>query len=257
MKVIWLVAYKEWKAFFYTPFALILMPLYLVLAGSYFTSNLETYMNMAHPNETLVGLSATFKGLNVMGFLLQPFFDSLFNIFVFIVALITMRVFAEEKKSATYELLVSYPITPGKILAGKYLGVLSIVLAMLALSLVYPLIIQYFGQPYWAQIWTTLLGYVMFLMVYVAIGVWASLLTENQLVAAVITYGAFFLSYLIGYLARLVGAPYDQFFANFLLIEHLQSFRAGLVFLGDIAVYLAGTIIFLALAFLRLKRHYA
>ncbi|PIR20802.1 MAG: hypothetical protein COV45_04390 [Deltaproteobacteria bacterium CG11_big_fil_rev_8_21_14_0_20_47_16] len=257
MRVIWLIATKEWKAFFYTPFAMILLPLFLVLSGSYFASNLESYMNLAHPNESMGDVGFAVQGLNTMDGILRPFFDSLLNVFIFMVALITMRVFSEEKKSATYELLVSYPVTPGKILWGKYLGTFSIVLSMLALSLVYPIIIQMFGHPYWPQVWTIYLGDFLFLMVYVAIGVWASLLSENQLVAAVITYGAFFLSFLLGYLAHIVGTPYDRFLANFLLIAHLSSFNDGLVFWGDLAVYTAGTSFFLTLAYLRLKRHYA
>lgn len=257
MKIVWLLATKEWKAFFFTPFAMIVLVLYFVLCGSYFSTNLEAYLNIAHPNESLSELNVKLAGLNVMGFLLQPFFESLFNIFMFVVALITMRVFAEEKKSATYELLVSYPVGPWQILLGKYIGTLSIVLSMLGASLVYPIIIQQFGPVYWPQVWTTYLGYTLFLMVYVAVGVWASLLTENQLVAAVITYGAIFLSFLVGYVAHIVGAPLDRFFANFLFIEHLNSFRQGLLFLGDFVVYCVGTAVFLALAFLRLKRHYA
>lgn len=252
MKTVWLIMQKEWKTFFHTPFAMLVVPLFFILSGSYFASNLDAYMTFAHPNQGIEGI----QGLNVMGFLLLPFYESLFNVFIFIVPLITMRSFAEEKKSATYELLVSYPIPPWTIVIGKYLGLLAIVMMLLAGSMVYPIITAWKGQPYWPQIMSTTLGYSLFLMLFVAIGLWASLLTENQLVAAIITYAAFFLSFLIGYMAHLVGAPFDAWFSNFLVFEHLQSFRTGLVFLGDIMVFLGLTSILLVIAYYRLRRHY-
>lgn len=252
MRTVFFIMQKEWKTFFHTPFAMLVVPLFFILSGSYFSSNLDAYMTFAHPNQSIEGV----QGLNVMGFLLIPFYESLFNVFIFIIPLITMRSFAEEKKSATYELLISYPIPPWSIVLGKYLGLLAIVLALLAGSLVYPLITAWKGAPYWPQIFSVYVGYTLFVFLFVAIGLWASLLTENQLVAAIITYAAFFLSFLIGYVAHLVGAPFDAWFANFLVFEHLQSFRTGLIFLGDIVVFIGLSVIFLMVAYYRLRRHY-
>lgn len=252
MKTVWLMMAKEWKTFFHTPFGMLVVPLFFILSGSYFASNLDAYNTFAHPNQGIEGI----QGLNVMGFLLVPFYESLFNVFIFIIPLITMRSFAEEKKSATYELLLSYPIPPWGIVLGKYLGLLAIVFLLLGGSGIYPLIVAWKGQPYWPQILATYLGYALFIILFVAIGLWASLLTENQLVSAIITYAAFFLSFLIGYVAHLVGAPFDQWFANFLVFEHLGSFRAGLVFLGDIVVFVGLAVLFLVIAYYRLRRHY-
>lgn len=245
---------KEWKTFFHTPFAMMVLPLYCVLCGSYFSANVNTYLTFARPNESLQDVGVV--GLNVMGFLLVPFFESLFNVFVLIVPLITMRVFSEERKAGTYELLVSYPISPWEILIGKYLGVVGIILCLLGGSGVYPLIVAHYGHPYLPQIASIYFGYGLFMILYAAIGIWASLLTENQLVAAVITYAAFFLSFLIGYLAHLVGAPFDALLTNFLVIAHIQSFRAGLIYLGDVAALVCGTVLFMVLAYWKLRRHY-
>lgn len=252
MKTVWLMMTKEWKTFFHTPFAMLVVPLFFILTGAYFASNLDAYHTFAHPNQGIEGV----QGLNVMGFLLVPFYESLFNVFIFIVPLITMRSFAEEKKSATYELLVSYPISPWHIVLGKYLGLLAIVFLLLAGSALYPCIVAWKGYPFWPQVFATYLGYALFTILFVAIGLWASLLTENQLVAAIITYATFFLSFLIGYVAHIVGAPLDVWFANFLVFEHLNTFRSGLVFLGDIVVFGGLTAVFLVIAYYRLRRHY-
>lgn len=247
-----LIFWKDLKSFFHTPFAMVILTLFLVLCGSYFTANLDTYLTFAHPNETMGGI----RGLNVMGHLLTPFFDSFFNILVMIVPLITMRTFAEERKIGTYELLVSYPVRPWEIVLGKFLSLVAIVFLMLALSLVFPLIVAWKGHPYWPQIGAAYVGYALFLLLYVALGVWASILTENQLIAAIICYAIYSLSYLLKYLAYISPEPINQFFANFLVSAHLSSFKAGLVFSGDLAVFLCTTLFFLTAAYMRLRRHF-
>lgn len=246
------IFWKDWKSFFHTPFAMVILPLYLVLCGSYFVANLEAYLTFAHPNETMQGV----RGLNVMGHLLTPFFDSFFNVLVLIVPLITMRTFAEERKIGTYELLVSYPVRPWEIVVGKFLSLVLIVFLMLALSLVFPAIVAWKGHPYWPQIGAAYLGYALFLLLYVALGVWTSILTENQLIAAVVCYAVYSLSFLLGYLAHISPAPFDKFFANFLVNAHLGSFKTGLIFLGDLAVFLCGTVFFLTATYVRLRRHF-
>jgi ABC-2 type transport system permease protein len=226
--------------------------MYLVLSGSYFIGSLDTYLTFAHPNETIQGV----LGLNVMGHLLTPFFDSFFNVLVLIVPLITMRTFAEERKIGTYELLISYPVHPWEVIFGKFLSLIAIVMTLLSLSLVFPAIVAWKGHPHWPEIITTYSGFVLFLFLYVALGVWASILTENQLIAAIICYAVYSLSFLLGYLAHIAPAPLDQFFTNFLVRSHLSSFKAGLVFLGDIAVFICGTMFFLTAAYMRLRRHF-
>lgn len=252
MKNVWFLIVKEWKSFFYTPFAMVVLPVFLVLSGSYFVSTLDGYLQMVSPNEA----SMLVLGVNVNQHLLMPFFNSLLNIFVFIIPLVSMRTFSEEKKSATYELLVSYPLTPMQILLGKYLGLLFIMMFLLALSAVYPVFVMWMGHPTVAMIVTVYLGYALFVMLFSAIGLWASLLTENQFIAAVITYAVYFLSFLITYLAFISPAPFDRVFSNFLVVAHLESFRQGLLFQGDIAVFLACTMLFLTLSYDQLRRHY-
>lgn len=253
MKKIWALILREWKNFFHTPFAVIIVPLYLILCGTYFYAKLDQYMNMANPNETVQKVA----GLNVTIHLLTPFFKDLINVLTFIIPLLTMRSFSEEKKMGTYDLLVSYPLRPWEILLGKYLGSVSLVLFLLGISLIFPAVIFWKGEPYLPQVLSTYLGYVLFIFFYVAVGVVGSLLTENQIVAAIISYGVFFAAILIQWLAYISGAPWDRFFSNFLLVAHLDSFRTGLIFVGDIAAYLCITSLFLLCGYLKLKQHFS
>lgn len=251
MRKMLVIAGKEWKTFFRTPFGLILLPVYYLLCGTYFYAKLDQYLQLAHPNETITEV----KGLNAAQHLLTPFFQDLVTVFMLIVPLITMRTFAEEKKSCTYDLLLSYPLRPWEIVLGKYVGLLSLVFSIFATSLFYVGVVLWRGEPYLPQLVTAYLGMTLFLAFYVAVGVVASLLTENQLVAAVITYGIYLSAILLQWLAHISAAPWDKVFANFLLVAHLQSFHNGLVFFGDIIVYLATTIGILLYGVWRVRRH--
>lgn len=252
MSRIWTLALKEWKGFFFTPFALVILPLYLVLCGTYFYGSLDTYLQLSTPTETLKSV----HGLNVMSHLLIPFSRDLANVLIFIIPLMTMRTFAEERKTGTYDLLVSYPLRPFELFMGKYAGVLALTLFLLLMSSLFPLVVIWRGEPYVPQIVSAYLGLALFLIFYTAVGVVGSLLTENQFIAAIIAYGAVLASVVLQWLAYITPAPWDRVFANFLFVAHLDSFRNGLIFVGDVVAYLTATAALLLFGYLRLRRHY-
>jgi ABC-2 type transport system permease protein len=252
MKKTIIIALREWKVFFFTPFAMVIIPLYLTLCGIFFYAKVDRYLTLANPNDTLQRSA----GLNLNAHLLIPFLSNLLNIFIFIVPLITMRTFSEEKKTGTYDLLVSYPVRPWEIIIGKYIGASALVLLLLGLSLLFPAFVLWKADPYLMQVASAYLGLILFIFFYVAVGVIASLLTENQFVAAIISYGIFFSTVLFQWLAYISVAPWDRFFANFLFVSHLDSFNSGLIFLGDIAVYLCVTTVILIGGTWKLRKHF-
>lgn len=252
MKKICIIALREWKHFFQTPFAMIILPIFLVLCGTYFNTAVETYMALSNPTETTTKVS----GVTVNTHLLLPFFKDIINLILFITPLMTMRSFAEEKKMGTYDLLISYPVRPWEILLGKYLGNVTMVLALLALTVAFPVYIAFKGQPYVPQIFTTYLGYALFLLLYVALGIMASIMTENQIVAAIITYMGLLGAVIFQWLTFVSVAPWDRFFQHFLLVAHLETFRRGQVFLGDIVAYLGITLCLLMVSWSKIRRHF-
>lgn len=252
MRKILLLIKKEWSLFLRSPYGIVITTLFLVLCGIYFYAKLDMYLGFVQPGENEMRVS----GVNIHIHLLTPFFSDLLNIFIFLVPIMTMRTFAEERKLGTYELLISYPIRPWELLIGKYLGNLSIALFLLVLSFPFCAFVLWKGEPYLPQMMVSYVGLVFFLFFYVAIGVVGSLLTENQIVAALISYGIFFSMSLFQWLAYVVKAPWDRFFANFLLISHLNSFREGLLFLGDAAVFLCVTIAVLIGGYWKLRSHF-
>ncbi len=252
MRKIFALMAKEWKLFFYTPFALVIVPLFLILCGTYYYSALDRYLNLTDPNQTLKAVSS----ISLTTHLLIPFLQNLLNIFVFITPILTMRSFSEEKKLGSYDLLISYPIHPAQIFLGKFLGTLTLSLSLLLLSFLFVGFTLVKGDVFVPQIATAYLGLFLFILFYNAVGVFASLLTENQIVAALIGYGVFFSTILFQWLAYVSGSPWDAFFSNFLFVTHLESFRQGLVFTGDVAAYLCVTGAIMVMGYWRLRRHY-
>ncbi|QQR80000.1 MAG: ABC transporter permease [Deltaproteobacteria bacterium] len=211
MKKIFVLMTKEWKLFFYTPFALVIVPLFLVLCGTYYYSSLDRYLNLTDPNQTLKAVST----VNITTHLIIPFLQNLLNIFIFITPIITMRSFSEEKKLGSYDLLISYPIHPLEIFLGKFFGTLTLSLGLLLMSFIFVGFTILKGDVFIPQVASAYLGLFLFILFYNAVGVFASLLTENQIVAALIGYGVFFSTILFQWLAYVSGAPWDQFFQTF------------------------------------------
>ena len=251
MKKMLLIANKEWKVFFRTPFAVVILPLFLLITGLYAFSSIDSYLSLLNSGDA----AFTVKGLSVSQHILSPYFKNLVNIFIMLIPLVTMRSFSEERRTGTYDLLISYPLRSYEILLGKFLGVFSFNMFLLFLTSPLVILCLVYGQPHIPQILTTYFGMGLFIFFYTAMGVAASLLTENQFVSALLAYLGYFVTLFFSWLAFMSKAPWDKFFANFLLTNHIDSFRAGLVYVGDVVVYLALTIFVLACALRKLERH--
>lgn len=252
MKKIGLIAQREIRHFFQTPFAWVILPIYLIMCGTYFNTSLDTYLSLTKPS--MEG-SVTY-GVTINTNFIDPYLKNIFSVILFFIPLITMRSFAEEKKMCTYDLLVSYPVKPWQTLLGKYLGAVVLVFGLLALSATHLFYLFYKSEPYMPIIYTTYLGYALFVLFYVAVGIFTSLLTENQIIAAILTYLALLAAAILRWLAFNSPKPFDRFFSNFLLLEHIESFRSGIIFLGDAYLYLGITVCLLMAAQLNIRRHF-
>lgn len=252
MKKVFIIAGREILHFFQTPMATVILTIYLALIGTNFNSAFNSYLNLAYP--TLEG--AIVRGVSVVHHLMIPYFENILGTLIMVIPLITMRTFAEEKKLNTYDILVSYPLRPSQILLGKFLGNLFLALVLLLLSFGFIGFLMTKSEIYLPQIFSILFGYFLFVMFFVAVGVAASLSTENQIVAAIVSYAAVFGMIILRHLAFLSPKPWDQVFGHFLLIAHLDYFRTGIIFTSDVVTYLVLTTGLLLLAWSKLRRHF-
>ena len=153
--------------------------------------------------------------------------------------MITMRTYAEEKRSGTMELLLTSPLTDLQIILGKFLGALALYAAMLAVTLIHMALLFVYGNPEWKPIATGYLGLLLMGGCFLSVGLFISSLTKNQIVAGMITFAVFLLLWVINWMATFVG-PTAQAVLNYLSItEHFDDFAKGIIDTKHVVYYLS------------------
>ncbi len=222
-------------------------PIFKRELGSYFNSPIA-YIFIT----VFLGLSGWlfFKGFFVVGEAsLRMFFGMLPWIFLFFIPAVTMRLWAEEKKSGTMELLMTLPVTDTEAVLGKYLASLSFLVLSLVLSFIIPVFVALLGDPDPGQIVGGYLGAVLMGGAFLAIGLFISSLTENQIVAFIISVVVIFGLFILGEDFVLFGLP-DRLVPVFSFIGlggHYDSISRGVIDSRDVVYYLSIIVFFLYL----------
>jgi ABC-2 type transport system permease protein len=159
-----------------------------------------------------------------------------------------MRLLAEEKKMGTLELLLTAPVRDSEVIMGKFLGSLGILTAMLALTFYYPILLMWFGDPDWGPIATGYLGLFLLGGASLAVGLFASSLTSNQIVAAVVAGGVLFALWFVGMAADLLPEALGEVIGYLSLSYHFPDFTRGMIDTRGVIYYLSITVLFLFLA---------
>ena len=175
-------------------------------------------------------------------------FHQMYVLLILLVPVLTMRAFAEERRTDTLELLLTAPVREWSIVLAKFLAALALVVLMLAASGSYAVVLGVYGEPDWAPIYGGYLGLVLLAGLLVAVGTLASSLTENQVVAAALSLGAFLMLWFADSASYIAPAPLDVVLVNLSLIGHFTTFVTGSLFLSDAAYYLTLTLLALFLA---------
>ena len=220
------IALREFKSYLASPMAYVVTGIFLVLTGFFFQSSPTTYSR------------TSINGFLGMGSILL----------LLLASVLTMRLLAEERKMGTLELLLTAPVRDSDVILGKFLGSLGILTAMLALTFYYPILLMWFGDPDWGPIATGYLGLFLLGSVSLAVGIFASSLTSNQIVAAVVTGGILFALWFVGGLADLLPEALGEVASYLSLSTYIPDFMRGVVDTRGIIYYLSTTILFLFLA---------
>ncbi|HSF03012.1 MAG TPA: ABC transporter permease subunit [Solirubrobacterales bacterium] len=250
---VWPVFKKELRLYFTSPVAYAVGTIFLLIAG-YFFYSIFAFFTMASMQAMMNPAMA--RELNVTDSVLRPLFSNLSVILLLIMPLLTMRLIAEERRAGTIELLLTYPIRDGAVLAGKYLAALALYAMMIGLTLAYPAMVAYFAQLEWGPLLTGYLGLLLMGAAFLAVGLFASSLTENQIVAAVITFGVLLMFWVIGWSADYAGGAFGRVLAHLSILEHNESFSRGVLDTKDVIYYLNFTALalFLTLRALEARR---
>ncbi|HEY7041704.1 MAG TPA: ABC transporter permease [Methylomirabilota bacterium] len=223
---------KEEQAIFASPIAYATLAVYLLLMGYTFTAILF---------------------LNRTGELVRVFFQAAV-LFLLIVPVVTMRLFAEERRAGTLELLLTSPVREIEIVLAKFVAGLTLPALMVALTGSYAVVLGLFGDPDWGPIYSGFLGLLLLAAALTAIGLLASGLTSNQIVAAVVSLGAGILLWMIDTLGYLLPDPYDALVSHLSLVAHFTPFATGALFLSDVGFFLTVVLVGLFLSVRALAR---
>jgi ABC-2 type transport system permease protein len=178
---------------------------------------------------------------------LQYIFHQIYVLSILLVPVLTMRSFAEERRSETLELLLTAPVKELAIVLAKYAATMALVLGIFALSLAYAFILDRYGEPDWGQIYAGYLALALHASLLVAVGLLMSSITENQVVAAALSIGTFLMLWFADSVSYLLTPPFDSLALNLSLIGHFKPMVSGSVFISDIGYFITGSILALFL----------
>ena len=250
---IWPIYKKELRLYFTSPVAYIVLTIFLFLTGLFFSAIFSgfTRASMQVAMNPQMG-----RDLNVTDSVLRPLLGNMSIILLFLLPLVTMRLFAEERRSGTIELLLTYPVRDGAVLIGKYVAALTLYGAMVAGTLAFPAMLAYFTRVEWAPFATGYLGLLLMGAMFLAVGLFVSSLTENQIVAAIVTIGILLALWIVSWMADFVPSPYGAVLTHLSIIEHNDTFAKGVLDTKDVIYYLDFTALalFLTLRSLEARR---
>lgn len=230
---VYTIARRDFRNYFTSPIAYIVIAGFIGIMGWMFYNNLVHFsmQNMQYQQYNMG------KGVSINDGIIRPLYGNMNVIFLFMIPFITMRLFAEERKQHTIELLMTSPVTLTDIILGKFFSALGLVLVMLLLTTVYPITLLVTGNPDVGPIVTSYIGIVLLVSCYVALGVLFSAMTENQIVAGALTFAIGLFFWLVSWASQSAGPVWGELFNYLSLISHYNSFSQGLLNTSDILYY--------------------
>ena len=216
---------KEFKSYFLSPIGYIYIGVFLLTCSIFFYLDVFAYLSTDFPY--MFGSAAT--------------------ILTFIVPLITMRMFSEERKNGTEQLLLTSPRSITQIVLGKFIAAALVVLVSVLLTLIYFGILCYFGEPQLGKSLVAILGFALLAIAYVSFGMFASSLTENQVVSAVITIAVFILLWFL--------PSFSSALVDFSLMEAFyESFYLGTISIKNLVLLVSFSALFVVFTIMVLQR---
>lgn len=239
------IAWRELRNLFLSPLAWCVLAVVQFLLAFMFLARLENFQLVQARLLSMEGAPG------VTDMVAAPVLSSATTLLLLVVPLLTMRSFAEERRSGTIRMLFSAPVSLYQVVLGKYLGLVGLLLVMLAMILLMPLSLALGTTLDWGKLAAAALGLALMLSAFAAAGLFASTLTRQPVVAAVITFGILLLLFIIDW-AGSIDERFSELFSYLSLLRHYQAMLQGTFNSADVAYYLLFIIAFLGLAIRKL-----
>ncbi|TEU08281.1 MAG: hypothetical protein E3I52_02115 [Candidatus Aminicenantes bacterium] len=236
MKNIWAIFKKEIKTYFTSPIAYVVITVFLVLIGFFFYSLIWWFNSQSLQ---MAQNQYSYQQLNINQMVYSPLFQNMSIILLLMIPLLTMRLFSEEKKINTDELLYTCPISINQIILGKYFASLFVLLAMLLLTGILSIFTFAYGNPELVPILNGYLGLFLMGAAFIAVGIFFSSLTENQIVAAILTFGTLLLFWILNWASYSAGGMWKSVLNYLSFIQHFDDMTRGILDTTDLVYYLS------------------
>ena len=236
MRSAWIIAKRDLGSFFNSPIFYIVTTVFLIIYSFIFFNilNFFSFQSFQAGQFQAMGMN-----LNLNEMVVEPSLQNMSVILLMIIPIITMRSFADEKKMKTFRLLLSSPVHLREIILGKFLACMIVVAVMILISSYSVGFLFLLGEPEPGPVVTGYLGVLLMAGCFVSVGIFASSLTDNQIVAAVLTFGFSLFMWVIGWGAQAAGSTTGQVLQYLSIVDHLDRFLKGLVDTSDLVYYLS------------------
>ncbi|MBM3785255.1 MAG: ABC transporter [Acidobacteria bacterium] len=224
------IAQKELKSYFVSPIAYALLAIYALICGWFSLIAIANFIEMSQMGQGPADLN---------GYVIAPVVSNAGVLSLFLIPMITMRLFAEEKRQGTIELLVTSPITDMEIILGKLLGAMGMYGAVLLIKLLCLSFVFMFGSPDWRPLLTAYLGLFLQGSALLSIGMFVSNTTRNQIVAGVVTFGLALLMWTLDWGTTFKSDGWAKVLAYLSLTAHFNSFARGVIDSKDAIFFLS------------------
>ncbi len=226
---------KELRTYFTSPVAYGLMAFFALLSGYFFYVYVALFVTRGMESQ-MMGRGMP---MDVNEWVVRPALMNVSVIGLFLIPLITMRIFAEEKARGTMELLSTSPVRDGEIIFGKWLAALTMYAAILAIALLNVMVLFFYGKPELAPIFTGFLGLLLQGGTLLAIGTFISTTTKNQIVAAFSTFAVCLILWVLDWVSSYNTEAWAKVVAYFSVITHFEPFSKGVIDTKDVIFFVS------------------
>src|SRR5438034_2080083 len=248
MRNILAIIERELRAYFISPVAYVVLTIFVFLSGLFFRSILAQVLQMGLMSQLqaqqLGPRAMDMPGMNTRGFL-----STMSVILLFVMPMLTMGLFSEEKRRGTIELLLTAPLTDLQVVLGKFFAGVTFFLILLLTTWIPTGFLYLYSSPASGPILTAYLGLLLYGLALIAIGLFISTLTENQIIAAVLSFGTIMMLWLVDVLANNAEAGSKEVLTYLSILSHLDDFMKGVLSTSHIVFYLSLMLVALFLTY--------
>jgi len=231
------IANKELRSYFTSPIGYIVLGFFALLYGWFYVTMLNYFVRQSMQMAQFGGGPGA--AMNVNQVMLRPLLQNVTILLLFLMPMVTMRSYAEEKRSGTIELLLTSPLTDLEIILGKFLGAVALWALALAVTVFHIAILFLYGRPEWKPIATAYLGLLLMGGCFISVGLLISSLTNNQIIAGMATFGVFLLLWVINWIGSFSGPTVDKITQYLSIIDHFDDFAKGIIDTSHLVYYIS------------------